>query len=269
MNKKRAVFQTFFRALLLIFVFIPILWGIRTSILFDHNDNSLIPSRISFRTYAEFLRPGSVFWIAFKNSLFVALSTICVMMPIVVMGSYALGRMEFKGKNLGKIFLYLPLVPALVLLIPLGGMMNRLGLFNHLAGVVLLNTIFLSPFCLWILRNFMAAIPRSIEEAATLDGCGRIKTLLYIVIPNAFSGIITIVVYIFIQSWLVFLYSYTVINDQMKMVVTQLVQSFIGIYSTNYTTLCTFSIIALVPPLIFFIFFQKWFIAGLFGNLSK
>ena len=104
MNKKRAVFQAFFRTMLLIFVFLPILWGIRTSILFDHNDSSLVPSKISFRTYAEFLRPGSVFWMAFKNSLIVALSTICVMLPIVIMGSYALGRLEFKGKNLGKIF---------------------------------------------------------------------------------------------------------------------------------------------------------------------
>ncbi len=269
MNKKRTLFKTFFRILLLLFVFLPILWGIRTSILFDHNDSSLIPSRISFRTYIAFLTPGSVFWTAFKNSLIVALSTICVMLPLVIMGSYALGRLNFKGKSLGKVFLYLPLVPALVLLIPLGGMINRMGLFNHLAGVVLLNTIFLSPFCMWLLRNFMVTIPSSIEEAATIDGCGRLKTLLYIVIPNAFPGIITIVVYIFIQSWLIFLYSYIVINNQMKMVVTQLVQSFIGIYSTDYTTLCTFSIIALVPPLIFFVFFQKWFIAGLFGNMSK
>ncbi len=269
MNRKYTIFKSFFRIMLLIFVFLPILWGIRTSILSDHNDTSFIPSGISFRTYVEFLTPGSVFWMAFKNSLIVALSTICIMVPIVIMGSYALGRMNFRGKSLGKIFLYLPLIPALVLLIPLGGMINKLGLLNHLSAVVLLNTIFLSPFCMWILRNFMATIPHSIEEAATLDGCGRVKNLIYIVIPNAFPGIITIIVYIFIQSWLVFLYSYTVINNQMKMSVTQLVQSFIGIYSTDYTTLCTFSIIALIPPLIFFIFFQKWFIAGLFGNMSK
>ena len=144
-----------------------------------------------------------------------------------------------------------------------------MGLMNNLFAVVLLNTVFLSPFSMWILRNFMMTISHSLEEAATLDGCGRIKTLLYIIIPNAFPGIITIVVYVFIQSWLMFLYAYTVINNEAKMVVPQLVQSFIGIYSTDYSTLCTFSMIALIPPLIFFIFFQRWFIAGLFGTMSK
>ena len=269
MNKGYRVFKNIFRILLLIFVFVPILWGIRTSILADHNDTSIIPRGISFRTYAEFLAPGSVYWQALKNSLITAIGTILLLVPVVTLGSYALARIRFRGRGLGKVFLYLPLIPAIVLLTHLSGIINQMGLMNNLFAVVLLYTVFLSPFSMWILRNFMMTISHSLEEAATLDGCGRIKTLLYIIIPNAFPGIITIVVYVFIQSWLMFLYAYTVINNEAKMVVPQLVQSFIGIYSTDYSTLCTFSMIALIPPLIFFIFFQRWFIAGLFGTMSK
>lgn len=269
MNRRTNIIKNIFRILFLLFILIPIVWGLRTSLLYDHGDPNLIPARLSIRTYVDFLSPGSVFWKAVKNSLIVAFVTILIEVPIVILGSYALGRINFKGKSLGKIFLYLPLIPALVLLIQLGGTINKMGLYNNLSAVVLLNIIFLSPFCMWLLRNFMVTIPISIEEAAKIDGCSRVKSLLYIIIPNAFPGIITIVVYTFIQTWLNFIYSYTVINDQNKMVIAQLVQSFIGIYSTDYTTLCTFSIIALVPPLIFFMFFQKWFIAGLFGNLAK
>ncbi len=268
-NKKYNIFKNICRILLLIFVFIPIVWGFRTSILDNHDEIKIIPSGISFRTYGEFLAFGSVFWKTIRNSLIVATGTILLLVPIVTFGSYALGRMNFAGRRFGKIFLYLPLIPPIVLLTHLAKTINELGLLNNLFAVILLNTVFMAPFTIWILRNFMKTISPSLEEAAKLDGCGRLKTLFYVILPNAFPGIITVIVYIFIQSWLIFLYAYTVITDQALMVVPQLVQTFLGIYSSDYTTLSTYSIIAMVPPLVFFVFFQKWFIAGLFGNMSK
>lgn len=277
MNKRRnrrldrsyRIFLNVFRVIFLIFALTPILWGIRTSLLANPNDKSLIPTAVTLANYIEYLAPNSVFWPAMGNSLVVALGTIACLLPLVTLGSYALGRIDFKGKGFGKVFLYLPLIPAIALLIQLGTIMNNLKLINNRFAVVLLNTVFLSPFTMWILRNFMRSISPSLEEAAYIDGCGKLGALTRVILPNALPGLITVIIYVFIQSWLNYMYAYTVINDSAKMTVPQMVQSFIGIYSSNYTTLCTFSIIAMVPPLIFFCFFQKWFIAGLFGNIQK
>jgi ABC-type glycerol-3-phosphate transport system permease component len=259
----------FFRLLLLVFVFVPIIWGIRTSLLDNHFENSIIPTSISFRSYAEFLRPGSNFWNSLKNSFITGIGTIFLLVPIVILAAYALGRIQFKGRDIGKIILYLPLIPSIVLLTSLGRIINNMNLMNNLFAVILLNTIFMAPFTTWILRNFVKGISPSLDEASVLDGCGRIRTLIFIILPNILPGLITVIVYIFIQSWLIFLYAYTVINSARLMVIPQLVQSFLGVFGSDYTVLCTFSIISLIPPLIFFIFFQKWFILGLFGHMSK
>ncbi len=269
MNKGYNLFKNICRVLLLIFIFIPLIWGIRTSLLADQNDRDIIPQAISFSSYANLLDIDSSFWSALRNSVITGFGSIVLLVPFVILGSYALSRINFKGKRFGKIFLYLPLIPSIVLLSYLSTIINNLGLINNLFAVMLLNVIFLAPFCMWILRNFMRTISPSLEEAATIDGCGRFRTLISIILPNSWPGIITIMVYTFIQSWLMFLYGYAVIYDESKMIVPQLVQSFIGIYATNYTTLCTFSIIALIPPILFFVLFQRWFIAGLFGNMSK
>lgn len=269
MNKGHRLFKNVCRIILLVFVFIPIIWGIRTSLLENHFEVSIIPKSISFRSYIEFLRPGTSFWRSLSNSLITGFGTIIILVPIVTLAAYALGRINFKGRSLGKIILYLPLIPPIVLLIHIGRIINNLHLMNNLFAIMLLNTIFMSPFSTWILRNFMRSISPSLEEAATIDGCGRIRTILFIVLPNALPGFITIVVYVFIQSWLIFLYAYTVINAERLMVIPHLVQSYLGLYSSDYTVLCSFSIISLVPPLLFFMLFQRWFIAGLFGHMSK
>jgi multiple sugar transport system permease protein len=269
MNKSYKAFKMFFRIFFLIFALFPLIWGVRTSILANDADISIIPKEISFKTYIQYLSSDSIFWRALKNSGTVAVGTIMLLVPIVICGSYALGRIKFKGEQFGRIFLYLPLVPPIALTVQLSSQIQRVGLYNNLFAIILLNTAFLSPFTIWLLRNFMKSISPSLEEAATLDGCNRFKSLLYIIIPSAAPGIITVIVYTFIQSWLIFLYAYTVITTGELMVVPQVISGFISSYTTSYTLLCTFSVIALVPPLLFFLIFQRWFIAGLFGNMSK
>ena len=267
-NRKYNVFKNVWRIIILIFVLWPIFWGFRTSIMANQYENSFFPTEISFNSYKSLLG-SKLTWMTFRNSIVSGLGTLAILLPIVILGAYALARIQFRGRKLGKIFIYLPLVPSIALLVNLSTIINKLGLMNHLLAVILLNVAFLSPFSLWILRNFMMTISYSLEEAATLDGCGRIRSLIYVILPSAAPGIITVAVYTFIQSWLNFMFGYATITDEKLMLIPQRVCSFLGMYTADLPQLCAFSIIALVPPLLFFIIFQKWFIAGLFGNLSK
>lgn len=267
-RRKYEILKNVCRILVLLFVLMPILWGIRTSVLVNQYDSSLIPEAVSLLAYQELLRSPAT-WRTFANSIITGLGTVAVLLPIVILGAYALGRIRFKGERFGKVFIYLPLIPAIALLVNLGVIIRKLGLLNNLWAVILLNVAFLVPFSVWILRNFMMTISSSLEEAATLDGCGRLRILVYVIIPNAAPGIITVMVYAFIQSWLNFIFGYTAITDEKLMIVPQRVMSFLGLYTADLAKLCAFSIVALIPPLLFFIAFQKWFIAGLFGNMTK
>lgn len=268
MNRRYSVFKNICRVIILLFVLWPIFWGFRTSIMENQYENSFFPTEISFASYLDLFQ-SRLTWLTFRNSIVSGLGTLAILLPVVILGAYALARIPFKGRRLGKLFIYLPLVPSIALLVNLGTIINKLHLMNNLFAVILLNVAFLSPFTLWMLRNFMMTISYSLEEAAKLDGCGRFRSLIYVILPSAAPGVITVTVYTFIQSWLNFMFGYTAITDEKLMLVPQRVSSFLGMYTADLPQLCAYSIIALIPPLLFFIIFQKWFIAGLFGNLSK
>lgn len=268
-EKRRTIFfRSFWRVVIALFVLLPLLWGIRTSLCASNYDRSFIPKEITFDHYKDLLK-SPTFLPGIRNSIKVSLLTILILLPIVTLASYALGRMRFKGKVLEKILLLLPLLPAIAILIPLVQNMHTLGLYNHLMGVIVLNVVFLLPFTTYLLKNFMGLMSKSVEEAAFVDGCTRFGAIVYIILPNTLPGFASVMVYAFINSWLNYLYPYALIADMNARTMPQILLALIGQYGNNYPSLTAASILTLLPPLLFFCIFQKWFIAGLFGSSMK
>ena len=270
MYSEKTSFWTYLaQFLILIFVFIPILWGIRTSLCASTFDISFIPKKISLANYGLLITSGG-FLNAMKNSLIYSVGTLCVLLPVIILAAYALARMHFKGKKIVKtILLLIPLLPSIALLIPLSQELNVFGLLNNRWGVILLNVTFQSCFTCWMMRNFFTSLPVSVEEAAYIDGCSKLKSLVLIVLPNAVTGIVSVVVYSFISSWLSYLIPYMVVSKSEYFSLPQNLLFLQGQYGTNYPKLCAASILTLIPPMVFFCFFQKWFIRGLFGVSTK
>ena len=204
-----------------------------------------------------------------KNSLFYSLGTLCILLPIILLAAYALARMEFKGKGLVKtILLLLPLLPSIALLIPLSQELNAFGLLNSRWGVILLNVTFQSCFTCWMMHNFFTSLPVSVEEAAYIDGCSKFKSLFLIVLPNAITGIVSVVVYSFISSWLSYLIPYGYFQDRIFQSSTKSVIFTRPVWN-KLPKLCAAAMLTLIPPMVFLLLFQKWFIRGLFGVSTK
>jgi multiple sugar transport system permease protein len=268
MNRGQRAFQLAMQILLLIFVFIPILWGIRTSFARSTHDMAVVPAELTLRNYGIVLGSRG-FLNAMKNSLIYAGSTIALLLFVIIPAAYALSRMHFRGRGAGIILLFLPLLPTISLLIPLARNLNNMGLYNTMPGVVLLTVTFQLPFTCWLLRNFIQTIPAELEDAAYVDGCTKLSSLFYIILPNCLTGIISIVIFSFISTWLSYLIPYAVISYPEKFALSQLLLLMEGQFSSNYPQLCAAALLTLLPPLVFFCFFQKWFIAGLFGISMK
>lgn len=252
--------------LILLFVFLPIVWGIRTSLSTSVFDVDIIPKAVTLSNYQIVLSSES-FRTAMKNSLIYSAGTVCILTPIILLAAYALSRMKFSGKGIVKtVMLLIPLLPSIALLIPLSRELNKMGMINTRFGIIILNVTFQACFTCLMLRNFFDALPVSVEEAAYIDGCTRMQSLVKIVLPNALSGIVSVVVYSFISSWLSYLIPYSVASKTELFSLPQALLFLQGQYGTNYPQLTAAAILTLIPPLIFFCFFQKWFIRGLFGT---
>ena len=155
------------------------------------------------------------------------------------------------------------------MLVPLILYMRGLGIYNTLYSVILAGTVFALPYCTWMIRGFMLSIPREIEEAALIDGCGPIKTLFAIAIPLAAPGLISVAIFTLISAWNNYLFSFAFTTKRELQVVPAALLGFITAWGNNYGGMNAGAVVAILPPLIFFLIFQKWFIQGILAGSSK
>lgn len=249
------------------FVFLPILWGIRTSIA-PRYDPDIFPASLTLENYTRLLGQPQIYRY-FANSVIVSGGAVLIVLPIAVLAAYALSRFTFRGSRLGILFLILPMLPTVALLVPLISYMNSLGLYNRLFAVVLVNAIFSMPFAIWMLRNFIIANPSSIEEAALIDGCSRTRMLLLVAVPMMAPGMVAVGLFVFISSWSNYLYSFALTTSPSNQVLPKAILSFLGAWGIDWGGLTAIGLLSMIPPVVLFLIFQRWFVAGLFGNQLK
>lgn len=252
-----------FIAVVIIF---PVYWGVRTSLVPNAN-LSVFPSPIILDHYKMLFQVG--YFNNIKNSMIVSLSTILLTLPLAVLGGYALARFDFPGKRYSVVLLILPLLPAIAVLVPLILYMRRLGIYNTLFAVILAGTVFALPFCTWMIRGFMLSIPREIEEAGLIDGCGPFQALFKIAIPLAAPGLIAVGIFTFISAWNNYLFSFAFTTKRSLQVVPAALLGFISAWGENYGGMNAAAVVAMIPVLTFFLIFQKWFIQGMLAGSSK
>lgn len=249
------------------FVLFPFVWGLRTSFS-PRYETSLIPSRFALEHYQSlFARPA--FLLYFKNSLVITLGAIALTLPLALLGGYSLARLNFPGKQFGILLLVFPLLPLIAILVPLVSYMYKLGVYDSFIALILVNSVFNMPFALWMLRNFIINTPVEIEEAALLDGCSKIGALFRIALPLMLPGLVAVIVFVFVTTWNNYLYAAALTSSMSVRVLPQGLLSFIGTWGMYWEGLCAAGILTLIPPLVLFLLFQKWFIAGLFAQWSR
>ncbi|MGL5851992.1 MAG: carbohydrate ABC transporter permease, partial [Phycicoccus sp.] len=163
-------------------------------------------------TYTGILRPtddgGQGFLGFIRTSLLVALGTVLFTMLVAVPGAYAVSRLEFFGRRqIGAVFLGAYFFPAILLAIPLFVLYTRLGLRGSLIGLLIVYVAQVAAVSIYMLRNYFATIPTSLEEAAALDGCSRLRTMWHISLPLATPAVISNALFVFMIAWNEFLFA--------------------------------------------------------------
>jgi N,N'-diacetylchitobiose transport system permease protein len=252
---------------IVVMIIFPVYWGIRTSFTDGYN-LKFFPTDLTLDNY-RFLFKNGKFFNNIKNSLIVSVGALLFTLPIAVMAGYSLARFSFPGKRYSIVLLVIPLLPAIAVLVPLILYMRGLGIYNTLYSVILATTVFILPYTTWMIRGFMLSIPLEIEEAAQLDGCGPLRVLWRIVIPLAAPGLIASGIFILISAWNNYLFSFAFTTKADLQVIPAALLGFITAWGTNYGGMNAGATIALLPPLIFFLIFQKWFVQGMLAGATK
>jgi raffinose/stachyose/melibiose transport system permease protein len=236
----------------------------------EYTTNRMLPpAHPTLHNFGDAFRDGElVRWIG--NSLVVTIGAVAVSTLIAALAAYPLARRTFFGR---KAFIglnvVLMVVPPVVLVVPLFLLFVNLGLVNSRLGVVLIYIGLLIPFSVFILVNFFATIPRSLEEAALVDGASTWRVLRFVIAPLAAPAIVTVMVVNAVWVWNELLIAVVFLQDNDARTLTAGLTFFQGRFLTNDPLVMTGALIASLPMLAIYIAGQRFFIRGLSAGFGK
>lgn len=257
---------------IVLFAIGPYLWMLLTSIrpeatLFSPQ-RTLLPESLTPANYLR-LFTKTTFAVNLLHSLVVALGTVVVGLALSLTAAYAFSRFRFAGRRLLMMtFLLINMFPLILLIIPLFITMRVLGILDTHIALILAHSTFSIPFATWMMTSYFDAIPRSLDEAAMVDGCTPLGAMVKVVLPLAMPGVIATGIYIFISSWNEYLYA-SVLAGQEVRTLTVAVQTLIGEYEIAWGLLTAGGVIGALPVTLLFMAIQQRLIAGMTQGAVK
>lgn len=263
----KTVFLIAIMAVLLVWTIFPFYWMMVTSI--KTNDEiygpvaQLIPTTFTTLHWTELIT-RTPFLTHFRNSIIISISCTLLSLSIGSLAAYAITRMQYIGRTItARSLIYSYLVPPSLLFIPLFQLMGTLNLLNSLQGLVLAYLTFTVPFCTWLLVGYFKTVPIELEEAARVDGCSRIMTLLRVTLPLSAPALVVVALFSFTLSWNEFLYALTFTTDKSVQPVTAGISGMAVEDVFFWGRMMAAAMLGSLPPIILYTAAQRYVVRGL------
>src|SRR5690606_3281476 len=265
-----------YAALLLYLVFLafPLIWMLSTSLKTPQEMASLnpawIPREPTLANYADAFGEQDLVGAGLR-SLIVAVASSFLTVTVALPAAYALARYRGVLKRIALGWVLVSQVfPFILIIIPLFMVMRELDLVNSLTGLVAVHVTFTLPFALWMLQGYVRSVPRELEEAAAVDGAGRMRAIAAVVAPLLAPGVVATLLFSFISSWNEFLFALVVLKDPDVMTLPLTLVRFTGPEGVaRLGPLAAASLAATIPSLIFFAIIQRRLRSGLMAGAVK
>jgi ABC-type glycerol-3-phosphate transport system permease component len=230
---------------------------------------SLLPSQLVLDHYRALFTERN-FWLPIRNSLIVAGSTTVFCVALGALCAYALARLEFRGKALllGSI-LAVGMFPQISVVSPLYLLLRELRLINTYPGLVLPYLTFAMPLTVWLLVGFFRQLPGELEEAAMVDGAGRLRAFWEVIVPLALPGIATTAILTFVYSWNEFLFALSFTLGPERQTVPVAIALFRGQYQVPWGQILAAAVVATLPVTLLVLAFQRRIVQGLTAGAVK
>ncbi|MGC5036620.1 MULTISPECIES: carbohydrate ABC transporter permease [unclassified Streptomyces] len=231
-------------------------------------DPSLLPTGLTFDNFGRALDIAD-FWGPVGRSVVVSLAVVLIGMAVGLLAALAISRFAFRGRKIVIVgILAVQMVPLVAMIIPVFLLLNDLGQYDRLTGIIITYLTFVLPFTVWTLRGFIVNIPKELEEAAMVDGCSRTGAFLRVVFPLLAPGMVATSVYAFIQAWNEYLYALMLLS-QKNQTATVWLGNFTTKHGTEYAPMMAGATMMAVPIVALFLLVQRKMAAGLTAGAVK
>lgn len=219
--------------------------------------------------YIEYIKSSHILLWLWNSFLVSTVATVCSTLAAIPAG-YSLSRIRQRYKGAFVFFvLFTQMLPSVLLAIPIYIIFARFRLTDTLRGLMIIYTALTIPIGIWFLKGFFDSVPRELDECATIDGCGRVRILTDVLIPNVIPGIIATATWSYIVAWDEFLLAYILIESNRLWVASVGLAGYVGQYSTPWNHIMMGSVLTTLPVVLLFMYFQKYLVGGLTAGAIK
>lgn len=251
----------------------PVIWMIASS--FKSNSEifayppRLITESFSFSAYRAVISDPQKVRFFFNSYLVSGLVTLCTLI-VGILAGYSFSRYQFRFKQpLNMTIISLQAVPPITLLIPYFGLIVALKLYNTYAALILTYLVFTLSYAILMMTGYFNTLPKELDEAVMIDGGGSMIALWRVLVPISLPGIVATGVYTFMLAWNEFLFAVTLTKTMDMRTVPVGIQLLMGQHSYEWNQMMAMSALGCLPVLILYLFFQRYFIAGMTAGSVK
>ena len=272
-------------ALVLLYVLAPFSWLVLTSVMHERDALSVppqwIPKSPTLENYLTFVRPTGTRAIvgsraaeqtlpSLMNSLITSTGTALLNLVLGTLAGYSFARLVFPGRTtLLMLYLGSRMVPGIALIVPLYLVIKTYNLLDTLPALVLTYLTFTLPFTVWLLKSYFQGIPRSLEDAALVDGCNWWRMMAHVLLPAAMPGLVAAAMFAFMTAWNEYLFAVIITSSIAAKTVPVVVAGFATDVTTERTLMAAGGVVAVIPPLILAFVFQRLIVQGLTSGAVK
>lgn len=277
----RSLFLTLLVLLVLLFVYLPIAWLVISSISTRAELLSVpihwIPQQPTLQNYLNIFLPSRgvsevarTFRITLWNSFVVASSVTAIALSVGSLAAYALIRLQIPFRQTLLIgIMGTRMIPEISLVIPLYIFASQLRLLNTPIILIITYLSFALPFAIWLMAAFFDTIPTELEDAARVDGCTRLQTLVRIILPISAPGLVATGLFVFLTAWDEFFFALIFTSTVAAKTVPVAIAEFTGRYVVDVGSMMTGGVLAAIPPVLFSLIFQRYIVSGLTAGAIK
>ena len=270
--KTRSWYAWLIMAPMLAVMTFPLYWAVISSFTPESRlfaSTSLVPRALVLDHYRALFERRD-FWTPIRNSLVVAGSTTVLAVTLGACCAYAIARLRFRGRSLALAFILgVSMFPQISIVSPLYMILREAGLLNTYPGLVLPYLTFAMPLTIWLMVGFFRQLPAGLEEAAFLDGAGRLRTLWQIILPLSAPGLATTAILTFLYSWNEFLFALSFTLGPERQTVPVAITLFRGQYQVPWGEILAAAVIATLPVAALVLIAQRRIVSGLTSGAVK
>lgn len=265
-------------AFFLVFTIGPFVWAFLISVTPEFemfkNTMKMLPSKVNWENYITLFttasRQSKILFQGMSNSLKAVGITLLIGLPVAMMSAYALARLDFRGKKLIKNAVLITMViPVFATVIPLYRIFVSYHLLDKIFWLSLVYASSFLPMSVWLMLNYFSTIPVEIEEAARVDGCGRIRTFFEILLPVAYPVVISSALIMFLSAWNQFQIPLILASSFQTKPVSIVTSEFMVKDSIQYGITAAAGLLAIVPPAATALILRKYLVSGMTRGTGK